>query len=364
MPSQSKQKRLRARINKQLMNYPLARDPRTHQHWRRSEPTGKWWRCELPGDERIEFQLRGDIKDRLRRCPTPLDVNVLLLVLARAEQMERRQINFSSHSAMLRALKVGIDGNTRRHLHDALRYWQELTIRYEGCWYDVGTGERITRQLPPPLQSVSKQGHRVDIVLDAEWFALRRRYWKEVPLPLPSSAAAQNLVLLLACWREPFATAGDGEEPLRGYRTEARTVETDCRKIGLTHSARRAQFRRLLADRSPLRAYYRDKGENLTVIEKPPGKVTFFWTKTERAPPSEPAAPRVRLQPPNQNKPRVERVRRDEPRKLALLEGQLVPAYDEDGRKEMMWERADGELVALQDLTDEERAQVRQRFQL
>ncbi len=385
MALKNQHKRLRVQASRQLMNYPLARDTRTQQSWHRSKPTGKWWLCELPGDKRIQFRLRGDIEDRLRHSPTPFDVNVLLLVLAQAEQLDRRQMSFASDNAMLQALKIGIDSGTRQRLRDSLDYWCELSILYRECWHKIGQKEPITKRLPVPLQSVGKEGHRVSIVLDEQWFQLRRRYFEKLTLPLPNSAAAQNLVLLLASRiREPITPHPDDDDPPRGHWTKQMSIETYCKKIGLTHSTRKAQFRRLLTDQSPLQAYYRAIGYDLHVIENPRGKFAFAWFKRE------PPPPRVRLQP--NKSPPIERVKRTErpttapPRSKSVervkpikrpvsLPGEPVlvtvtdlPDKGEEWRKRLwafrcdnddiveywMWRFPDGEEVSPHELTDEQ----------
>ncbi len=68
-----------AAINKNLANYPIARDVRVVTHWRRSKKTRRWL-CDLPGDPRIQYRLPSDYKQR--RCPTGFDVNVLFVLCA------------------------------------------------------------------------------------------------------------------------------------------------------------------------------------------------------------------------------------------------------------------------------------------
>ena len=67
-----------AQVDRNLMNYPLARDPRVKASWSKSK-TGRWF-CDLPGDERIRLWLAHGADARLKRLPSAFDVNVLLLV--------------------------------------------------------------------------------------------------------------------------------------------------------------------------------------------------------------------------------------------------------------------------------------------
>src|ERR1700683_5483204 len=145
--------RTRVRASKQLLGYPIARDRRTRQDWHPSEPTGKYRLCNLPGDEeeRIQFRLPAECDERLRHCPTPFDLGVLLLVLARAQQMKKQRASFDSCKAMLLAMGYEKDGDGYHRLQEALLYWCDLSIRYKGCWYNIRTKEsKETKRLPPP----------------------------------------------------------------------------------------------------------------------------------------------------------------------------------------------------------------------
>jgi hypothetical protein len=294
MPSSQNQKRVRVRVAKQLGNYPLARDSHTQQHWWRSEPTGKYWLCNLPGDERIQiqFRLRGDIDEQLRHCPTAFDMSVLLLVLAEAQQMKQGRISFDSCKAMLAAMGYEKDGDGYQRLHDSLDYWCELSILYRECWHKVGQKEKITKRLPAPLQSVSKEGHCVSIVLDQQWETMK--YFGVLKLPLPRSAAASNLVMWLAAWGMPI-------EFRESERTEFATLYG---KIGLTHSTRSAKLKRTLLE---VQTYYRDRWRDEMDYAVKGDWITFYWEKIVVASPT--TTPHVK-----EPVKRVQRIERVQPK--------------------------------------------------
>ena len=63
------------RLNRNFMNYPLARDARTIAVWRKDDE-GDWYTL-CPGEDRIGFWLPKDTVAGARRLPTGFDMNVL-----------------------------------------------------------------------------------------------------------------------------------------------------------------------------------------------------------------------------------------------------------------------------------------------
>ena len=55
-----------AQVNRNLMNYPLARDLRVRASWSKSN-TGRWF-CDLPADKRIRLRLAHDQQHSTSTC--------------------------------------------------------------------------------------------------------------------------------------------------------------------------------------------------------------------------------------------------------------------------------------------------------
>ena len=214
-----------AQVNRNLLNYPLARNSRVRASWSKSN-TGRWF-CDLPGDKRIRFWLAHGADVRLKRLPTEFDVNVLLLILARAQMQDDTVVTFPSRAAIFQALGLSVNrARYRKRVDAALELWSALTIRMP--WHPD------KRTMPPPIEVTCSKG-ALTVTVTQAWRDLGKKetgYFKQVPLPLPHDAATQNLVLsLLTCVSEVFDCAGEIM-----LRTSPRNKMALCRKIGLTHS--------------------------------------------------------------------------------------------------------------------------------
>src|ERR1700693_1303316 len=74
-------------INRNFLNYPIARDPRVRLIWEKSPKTGRWL-ADLPGNSRIQLRLPENIDKCTKHCPTGFDMNILFALL-RAAQTRR-----------------------------------------------------------------------------------------------------------------------------------------------------------------------------------------------------------------------------------------------------------------------------------
>jgi hypothetical protein len=78
------------KINRNLMNFPLARDARAKVEWFQGK-TGRWL-ADLPGEGRQSHRIRlimpSGTRARMRRCPSALDMNILFQLLAEAQRVE------------------------------------------------------------------------------------------------------------------------------------------------------------------------------------------------------------------------------------------------------------------------------------
>ena len=114
------------------MNYPLARDSRVKASWSTSK-TGRWF-CDMPGDKRIRLWLAHGAPARLKRLPSAFDVNVLLLVLARAQIQGDPVVTFPSRAAIFQALGLSVKrARYRERVDAALELWSAMSIRMP--WY-------------------------------------------------------------------------------------------------------------------------------------------------------------------------------------------------------------------------------------
>jgi len=241
MASRNKSKESFAIVNKNFMNYPLARDRREQRwQWCKSSKSGRWI-GRLPDDDRISYRLPANAKARLRRCPTPFDVNVLLLVFVETRKQGRNKAEFASYSEMLRALGFGIDQNNIRRLREALELWSKLTVVFADFYEKSAPFKKPTkgkRALPPPIVTVDKS-KEIQIEVSLDWIAISQRYFARVPLPLPREAAAQCLVLLLLAF---YSLPGELGEAV----TFNRRIRQLHHKLGLEHSDRNLSLQRAL----------------------------------------------------------------------------------------------------------------------
>jgi hypothetical protein len=337
--SNGRNKRARhAQVNKNLYNYPLARDPHTRQHWRRS---GDLWLCNLPGDDRIEFSLESDADESLRRVPTAFDMNVLFLLLGEAQDRESDTIAFSSSAVMLKALNATVDCRNRRRLKSSLQYLHSVSIRYE-CWHEVGKDKRITKTLPPLIETLHPNGRQA--TLRKEWLDINKLYFQKVCLPLPANAAGQNLVLALIVSRDSHAVVDVGT---MGAFKFTRKVRTICRKIGLNHSARNRELTNII-DRHA-RSYFKGQRLELAPIWDEPN-ITFYFAATKLSVDDDArAAPIARKQPKQRAQGSIIRKR---PKQKVQEEREAQPkrpvkvrAFTEQGRSYQAWQLPNGDVV-------------------
>jgi hypothetical protein len=276
MPQSSSQRVRVVQVNKNLANYPLARDARTRQHWRRSKPTGRLWLCKLPGDKRIQFRLPGDIEEQSRHCPSAFDINVLFLLLAMAQEQGRHTITLRSSAAILQELGLGADTYNRRRLYHSLRYWSTIAIRYT-CWYvgkEGGNKVYVKKVLPAPIQSLADNGRQVK--LRQEWLTLNKGYFAPLPLPLPHNAAAQNVVLAVATSLKSIRNTEEGSRV--AIAPHPRRIGSFHQKVGLDQSSRTRELRHALDACS---SWYAKQGLFLVYEWKPP-LIRFALGESER----------------------------------------------------------------------------------
>jgi hypothetical protein len=227
-PKEAKKVWTRLRLNRNFLNYPLARSARTRASWRKEN--GVWWR-DLPGENRIELSVPAEARTALRRCPTGFDMNVLFVLLAAVQgaddpkRFSVERVEIPSLAVVLRTLHLTAHSENRTRVLDSLELWSLLSIYYTH-WYDQG--EHVIRDFSPPIESVDFHGQSVNVTLNSQWvqLALAKKYYAALPFPLPHEASVQNFVLMLLT-----SMAKQVEEKFEFSYSRSRRLF--CRKIGL-----------------------------------------------------------------------------------------------------------------------------------
>ena len=239
--------RVPVRINRNFMNYPLARDARAQANWFRGGKTGRWM-ADLPGEERDTHRIRlilpADAPVSLRHCPSALDMNVLFQLLAEAQRGGgTTRIEFASAAVLLRRLGFDSRNRNRARLSESVIYWSEVSIRWPR-WYHRQQYTKLT--LPPPVTDAERRGNRLIVTLHPDWLqiACAKGYYAWLPLPLPAAAATQNLILVILTseLQDGFPAAAEGD--LEYYFDTAAPLTRPMdrwwltRKMGLIHKQR------------------------------------------------------------------------------------------------------------------------------
>jgi hypothetical protein len=129
--------------------------------------------------------------------------------------------------------------DNRSRVVDALLFWKDLAIFYDGCWYQTG-GDHVERDFPPPVRHFDvKKGRTITVTLDPAWvkLALEKKFFAAIPLPLPSDASAQNLVLRVLTSMPTLV--GEDREHLNCSALIQRHIL--CRRIGLRHEEKKLE---------------------------------------------------------------------------------------------------------------------------
>ncbi len=170
-----------------------------------------------------------------------------------------RKVEFTSLSSILKGLGVSINDYNRQRLRDLLELWSLVSIRHDQWYEATRRGEaraqtpHIRKLLPPPITSVETDSRRLRVTVAEAWRDIAKRYYAQVPLPLPLAAATQNLVVRLLAdirWRD---------FPEEGFAVRYK-VRSVCHKIGLNHARRGAVLRYAVVE---ARAWFRQHGIEL-----------------------------------------------------------------------------------------------------
>jgi hypothetical protein len=336
-------------IDKNLLNYPVARDTRVKHAWIKHE-TGRYF-TDLGRRITLWFGADGD-----RRCPNGFDVNLLLLLLGELRRQDKAEITLPSLSAMIRAMGLAPDAANLRRLRASLTLWSTISIQFRN--YYVATrrvvngevtsgkwmpGKNVDKTLPPPFRAVKLGRPQIRISISETWYKKHKRrkrygYRERVLLPLPMSAPAQNVVLTTL-------VSKDGSQKRRRRRY--------CRKIGVNHAARGRVLQHALATAI---AYYSRTGGALK--HESDGKFIRFGVAKPQFTPRKPSP----LEPKQQPKSKIARLVPKRHREKDQVVGQkphleaigiqptepklIVGKYEADGRSCSWYEQPDGRMTA------------------
>jgi hypothetical protein len=189
-----------APVNKNWLNYPIARDARTRAIWRQLE-SGNWI-TKIPGESRIKLIFHHNAR---RRLVTGFDMAILFGLLALAYMSKSNKIEINKAKLLEFVGLSTTVHNVYQKVNQTLDLWQDVSIVHR-TWYEAGFKQgkkyrpgrsRTKKILPPPIVEI--RGNVIE--LDDEWIRQDNRYFERVRFPIPIQAAHQNLILWLLAAR-------------------------------------------------------------------------------------------------------------------------------------------------------------------
>ena len=152
--------RVPVKLNRNFLNFPLARDTRAKANWFQGSKTGRWL-ADLPGEgrksHRIRLILPAKAEEEMRRCPSALDMNVLFQLLAEAQRTNATtRVEFASLSDLLRRLGLEERDRERKRVVSSIAYWSVLSIEWQR-WY-VPRRRHVVHTMPPPVEDGGRNG--------------------------------------------------------------------------------------------------------------------------------------------------------------------------------------------------------------
>jgi len=262
-------------LNKNLMNYPVARDPRTPTHW--SKSNGRWV-AKLPLEDRILLTLPADAPENVKRVTSGFDLGVLLQLIAEVQRSGLATVDLSN-GELVRRMELEERSRYRQAVGASLQYLSWIGFEFDR-WYIVG-GKYERKVLPPPIAAMKGQS----ITLHPDWMRLvlpqskrKRGYVERIWAALPLDAYEQNYHLMV------LASAVKGQvEDIEFYYERGQSAF--ARKIGLSRKNRRPRLR---AHSEKVEAWWSAHGGMLIALigrdvhrdrKIPPGKIGFRGVK-------------------------------------------------------------------------------------
>ena len=132
-------------------------------------------------------------------------------------------------------------------------------------------------KLAPPLRLDLGSARRVRVHISQDWSQdwqgqQQNKYYEKLPLPLPRTAAAQNLVLCVSASKMRL-----DPEDFDSWHTGPRSVRSLTRKLGVNHSTRNLVLQNALDEAE---AWFRQHGGMLVHAIKH-GRINFVLTKPD-----------------------------------------------------------------------------------
>lgn len=333
----SAKRRRYAQISTNLCNFPLARDIRAKQRWKRIK--GKTLvHCYLPGDN-ISFVLPSSFDPR--RVPEGFDTDVLFWLLSEARMRGSSIVTLPSRSKMLRDLGLGTDDANIRKVKDSLRLWACVTTKIQR-WHYVGEPKARAKRLKPPIKNLSFGKPGIQVELDSSWLEDSDKFFRKVSMPLPTRASVQNLILVIwgnKRWHDRTGRNSDLEI------LDWRSIRSLCLTLGLNHARRYEHLELAIMAASE---WFEDRGYSLHSIKttgSPRRKIAFLLSKIQPINPT--LEPEQLIERPMRAM-RSPRTAIEKQGKQLVLEAskpqhrRLIGALTEEGRNISVWQYADG----------------------
>lgn len=276
----------------------------------------------------------------------------IILFAGRVEAVDSSEFILKSRSVILKRLGFCADHNNLRRLNKSLAFWSVATLSFEFWFYPqkILKSGRIKhrrtgpQKLPPPFKVIDR-GKGLSVTISATWLELGPHYSQMTPLPLPRTAAAQNLVLCL------LVSIKDNEP---------RRIRELCRKIGLNHRTRGYVLDNALECARTYYAthngdlYWKKNGRTITFAITQPEKPTVkrasvkensaieLEPRKQEAPKRKPSSPK--------NRSRLELLPTQHKQTELQIEEVQDGWRDETGRAYQMYKLSDNRLVDADEL--------------
>jgi len=210
-------------LNRSMAHFPLARDSRKRAVW---EKNGDSYQTILPSERTIQLS----VLDRNPRILTAFDTNLLCYLIASAKMYRGLNLSFRSYKHILGYIGYDYNQRTITEVKDSIDLLSRIRITYK-----IGSPGQFT--LSPPvvkylLPTTKAKDDILVIQMDEEFYKYAtKKPFARIPLPLPKTFAAQNLLFLMCA--STFYDAYDKESEFEYKRRPPVPINIVTRKVGL-----------------------------------------------------------------------------------------------------------------------------------